>query len=422
MLYNLIVAKKQKLDEELKPTAIVPEYTDLFDQNLLSAYECASLEKRFAAARRQVKSLLSLFRELKVPHSGGVPPRPARMTVDMHPIKNLVREILTKEREHPGMKSGVVSKIFDEISRYYLWSNLSSLPIFHELTVLVPWWAINRAQFFQLKKFSDFLVGETLRGIVLSLQRVRENILSSKVVYLAHCVCRSAGIAHDLRQSGRIFTLLPKDEKRLLLDRLLNRYIQIGQDRLHQTTHGKLRAIIERLIHARQANSSDYSLERLLELTYWMWEILPIMQGYTTNWVRSMQNNNKCFVVDKELAYELLNIFYFAKGAIFNSMICVNSPYTICVCPTPENGGGCALTNWYYFSELNNSLLPADDHYGRLRNEKGQILPCRYFPLRSRRECIGCGCNHQLLKPRDLTCSLEDSDRVLAQHKDMIPR
>ena len=167
----------------------------------------------------------------------------------------------------------------------------------------------------------------------------------------------------------------------------------------------------------RRSGSEQYRLETFLEETWHEWEILPVKPGYTTNWVRSMQNNDKCAPIDRELAFEVVNIFFHGRGAVFNSMKCVDSPYSICTCPTPENEGGCILTNWYYYGQLNSSLIPADDHYGRRRDSQGPVLPCRYFPVRARRECIGCGCNHSLRGPRDLDASLAEADQTLARFR-----
>jgi hypothetical protein len=75
------------------------------------------------------------------------------------------------------------------------------------------------------------------------------------------------------------------------------------------------------------------------------------------------------------------------------------------------------LTNWYYFGQLNSSLIPADDHHGRRRDASGQVLPCRYFPVRARRDCVGCGCNHSLDRPRDLDASLAEADETLARYR-----
>jgi len=393
-----------------------PRFKDLFDERLLSSYESASLERQLKEARRQVGRLIDVSRTLKRPTLGGPGPSDADGG-DSSMLQLLLQEVLeNQQQQRRGLKARVARRMVDEVSRFYLWTSLSTLPVFHELTVLVPWWAINRAQHLRLREAADAMVGETLSGIVLSLQRVREEVLTADEVHLAHCACRSSGIAHDLEQEGQVFNLLGPTESRLLLDRLVDRYEALGDDRLRQGTNARFRGTMDRLVELRREESTDYRLETFLADSYSQWEILPVRRGYTTNWVRSLQTNDKCAPVDRELIFEMLNIFFHARGAIFNSMKCVNSQYTICTCPTPENEGGCALTNWYYYGQLNNSLLPADDHYGRLRDRQGKVLPCRFFPMRARRECIGCGCNHALASPRDLATSLAEADALHARY------
>ncbi len=407
----------QVLDLSLMDKPLVPEYSELFDERLLSAYERESLEARFAAARRQAEHVLAASRHLKVPARDGAPSAPPAKEDLERTIRAFAGEVL--ERERPGLKPSVASRVLDEACRFYLWSNLASLPGFHELTVLAPWWVGNRMRSAPLRRLADLAVRELLHGIVLSLQRVREEVLSAQEVYLAHCACRSSGVAHDLTQgdSDRVFTIVGPEQGRRLLDRLIDRFEELGDDRLRRTTNPRLRRILRRLSTARAGGADAYNLETLLRETWYEWEILPIRPGYTTNWVRSMRNNGKCAPVDRELAFELVNIFFLGRGALFNSMKCVNSPYSICTCPTPENGGGCVLTNWYYYGQLNSSLIPADDHHGRRRDDRGRILPCRYFPVRARRSCVGCGCDHSRLGPRDLDTLLAEADETLARHR-----
>lgn len=395
-----------------------PLYAHLFDEKLLSEYERQSLERRLSTVQRQLRGVVDAGRAMRVPQRGGPPPRTAKgqYESELAPFVALLRQAIEGQRQEPGLKSSVVKALLDEVSTAYLWTNLSTLPAFHELTVLVPFWAVNRTLATRFERLSAALVKQFLHGIVLSLQHVREEILAADEVYLAHCACRSAGVVDDLEQGGEVFTIVDDEKGRILLDRLVDRYEALGQTRCQSTTGPKFRAVMDRLVRLRREGSKQYRLQTLLRMTYPSWELLPVKPGYTKNWVRSLQNNGKCEPVDKELIYELLNVFFHGRGAIFNSMKCVDSPYTICTCPTPENDGGCVLTNWYYYAQMNTSLIPADDHYGRLRGPKGEILNCRYFPVRARRECIGCGCNHSRRGPRDIEHSLADADELLARH------
>lgn len=381
--------------------ALVPEYTELFDERLLSEYERDSIRARLEVARSQARHLLRA-----AAHAGDRGPRP-----DPIPFVDYVREVLTRER--PGLKPGVARQVVDEVCRLYLWSSLSSFPLFHELTVVVPWWACDRTRRTRLEEGFDLLVRELLHGVVLSLQRVREEVLATDAVYLGHCACRSSGIARDLDPARDVPLLVGEPEARRLLDRVVDRAEALGPDRLRATTGPRLRSTLERLTAARAAGSPGYRLERLLAETWPHWELLPVGGAYRPNWVRSLERNGKCEPVDREVALELVNVFFHGRGAMFSSMKCVDSPYTICTCPTPEHGGGCVLTNWYYFGSMDASLVPADDHHGRRRDAEGRVLPCRYFPVRARRECLGCGCDHSSRRPRDLDASLAESDALL---------
>jgi len=94
-----------------------------------------------------------------------------------------------------------------------------------------------------------------------------------------------------------------------------------------------------------------------------------------------------------------------------------DTPYTICSCPTPEAGGGCTLTNWYYGEDSETSLLPNETHYGRKLDQSGSLLPCQEFPLRHRRNCLGCGCKHDESHPRGFDLILSQADQVLLNMK-----
>lgn len=387
-----------------------PELAHLFDESLLSAYEKNALRRRLIRGTEVARRLIEAARHIGVPEDIA-PPEGFDAPSREHVLGAVFEHV--RGQGSLELKSRVARGVAEGICRHYIWSNASTWPVAHELSVLGPWLLVNRHRSPELLALADFLSKELLHGIVLSLQRVQEEILQADCVYLGHCACRSSGIAQDLRQQGRVFTLLDPPEKRMLLDRLLDRRIALGAERLARTTGPKLRGVLDRLARLRACGSAEYDLDRLLEWTYPDWELLPVRPGYTTRWVRSMRNNRKAEPVDPLLAVELVHIWYFARGAVFNSMKCAGAQYTICSCPTPENEGGCVLTNWYYFGGMNRSLVPADDHHGRRRDASGMPLPCRYFPVRARRSCIGCGCDHTQRGPRDMHALLAETDRLL---------
>jgi len=388
---------------------LIPHYSSLFDPDLLTEYERRSLERRMMHMRRYARQLVEASRTLdrpgrwQAPAGTDAPPRE-------NPFWAVAEEIARDSK--PELKRGVLRRMMDKAGRHYMWNNLSSLPVFHELSVLGPWFAVRYTPTETFRQFADFLFKELFNGIVVSLQRAREEVLASREVYFAHCACRSAGVVDDLERDGEVFTLLGEAQNRRLLDRILDRYASLDHDRLRRTTDTKFRNMFDDLARLRDEGSPEYSAQTLLRRTYPDWELIPIHDDYTSRWARSMNNNHKAHPIDRELAAEMLNLFFFSRGAVFNSMKAVDSPYCICVCPSPETDGGCVLTNWYYFGRLNHSMLPADDHHGRRRDDRGQIQPCRYFPVRNRRECIGCGCLHTEDRPRGLDAALAEADAV----------
>lgn len=48
--------------------------------------------------------------------------------------------------------------------------------------------------------------------------------------------------------------------------------------------------------------------------------------------------------------------------------------------------------------------------------DEGNVLPCRHFPVRSQRECMGCGCNHEE-KARDISSTFRQADAVFEKYK-----
>lgn len=387
----------------------IPELTELFDPALLTSYERDSLERRLTNVRRYAQRLADAARTLRAPvraenlPDGDAPDRESL-------ARAVVREVVSADR--PGLKRSVSRRMCDAIGRHYLWSSLASLPVYHELSVLAPW-ALAQSRVPSFERLVDHLSREYLNGIVLHLDQVREQVLASKEVFLAHCACRSAGVADDLEHDGELFMLVGEPEQRRLLDRLIDRYENLDRARVKATTSARMRSLLDGLSEARRSGSSRYRLETFLRATWPDWEILPVLEGYTTRWIRSLKTNRKCQPVDRELVFEMLNIWYFARGVIFTSMKAVDTPYTICTCPSPEHGGGCTLTNWYYYGGLNHSLVAAEAPGARLRDRRGRVLPCRYFPVRARRPCLGCGCDHRIARPRDLDAGLRAADDTL---------
>jgi len=320
---------------------------------------------------------------------------------------------LLEGEPRPELKRTVVRRMADRIGQYLLWNRLSSTPALHEIWALFPWW-VSHLPLAGMDSLRDLGLSHVLNGVVIPVQTVWKELLEAQAVFMGHCVCRSSGIAADLDEGKPFENLLDEAASRLLMERLGRCYRRLRKSGALRETDPSLVQVFEDLEGLKQGRSGRYRLEWLLRRTYPDWEFLPVLDKYTTDWIRSMYHNRKARPINRELALELATILYFAHGVIFTTMRLFDTPYTICSCPSPERGGGCVLTNWYYYGRSNASLLPNREAPGRRLDDRGFVLPCRVFEGRSQRECLGCGCLHDAPDPRDLKVFLQEADRLLA--------
>ncbi|MEW5734070.1 MAG: hypothetical protein AB1921_04400 [Thermodesulfobacteriota bacterium] len=324
-------------------------------------------------------------------------------------VKKLLTAALMEDR--PGLKRPVAARMASRIGEYMLWWRPTSLPFVHELGTLSAWWA-NKMGKEAIYGIRDIACDYIINGRIVPIQNVWKDILNSPVMFIGHCVCRSSGLANDLYgKDGQVVTLSCDEDNQILLGRLMDRYDSLVR------TYGYLPDTDDKYVEffrklARMRNSG-LRLENFLELTYPSWEFLPVVPGYTQSWIRGMHANRKAHQIHKLLAFEIANIFYVSRGTMFTSMKCVDTPYTICSCPTPDLGGGCALSNWYYYGHSNTSILPNESCFGRRRDEDGNLMPCNIFPERGVRECMGCGCKHGDTDPRGIETVLNQADEML---------
>lgn len=381
--------------------------------DLWEALESQEAGRRWEATIREVGSVVRRLKDIRFSapqgHAGEIGADEKRRFLEV-----LFQALLVEDR--PELKRSVVRRMADKLGRYLLWNKLSSTPAIHELGALLPWW-ISHMPGPMVSTLRDIGLSYFLNGLILPVQAVLKIILESDRVYLGHCVCRSSGIVDDLGTHGKAVTLSSESENTMLLDRFVCKYESLRIKNTTDVTDPRYIDLCERLRELRETRSASYRLETLLEETYPDWEFLPVNGAYTSDWIRSMHTNRKAHLVHKELAFELALILYASKGVLFTSMRLVDTPYAICSCPTPENGGGCVLTNWYYWGMSNASLVPNEQHYGRRKDGAGNVLPCRFFPIRARRECVGCGCNHGDENPRGLSVLLEEADRIMKAYK-----
>lgn len=370
------------------------------------------MEEKLPAVLRELSHLAAHVKDLRL--SGNPDPLPAQLdhVRKNHVILNVLKAALMEDR--PGLKRPVAQRMASRIGDYFLWNRATSMPVIHELGALSAWWT-DQAPLEIIHKVRDIALDFILNGRVMPIQEVWTDLLEADLVYMGHCVCRSSGIANDFKDSkGRIYTLTSDKESHRLLNRLVNRYEHLVRTHGYAlNTDDKYKQLFERLIAYRKAGDSRYSIQTLLEETYPAWEFLPVLKKFTQSWIRGMHKNRKAHQIHKTLAMEMANIFFLARGNMFTSMKIIDTPYTICACPSPDTGGGCTLTNWYYHGLSNTSLIPGKDLSARRRDRQGAVLPCNQFPGRAHRECMGCGCKHGSSNPRSVGAVLRQADILL---------
>ncbi len=380
--------------------------------DFLMGPEQDEMARRWPVALREITALIDRIKDIRRAN-----PEALHENLSEVKKKRLTQGLMDAmlQDKPQGLKRSVARRMADKIGNYLLWRRESSVPVIHELIVLFPWW-ISHMPGEVISKIRDIGLNYVLNGQVVPVQMAWQDILQADPVYIGHCACRSAGVVDDLYHHNQVFNLLSEADSRRVLDRFVDRYeMLIASHGGLPDTDFRYVTLCRDLADLRRAGSPDYRLETLLERTYPDWEILPVHEKYTPVWIRSMHKNHKAHLMNKQLVFELATIFYLSRGTIFSSMKLFDSPYTICSCPTPEVGGGCTLTNWYYYGGSNTSLLPNDAFYGRRRDAKGGILPCRHFPIRARRECLGCGCNHA--EPsRDVGAVLAQADEAYEKY------
>jgi hypothetical protein len=385
--------------------------TDMLSESLASP-EQKELERRWPIALRELSALIDRIKDI----SRANPEELHKNLTDVEKQKlteNLMNAILADEETE--LKRSVARRMADKMGTYMLWRRETTVPVIHELIVLLPWW-ISHLPGEVIPKIRDIGLNYILNGRVVPVQMAWQDILNADPVYLGHCACRSAGVVDDLYQDDKVFNLLGEEDGRRVLDRFVNRYLALVDKHGElPDTDSRYIELCSELVDLREQKSPEYRIETLIKRTYPDWEILPVHEKYTPVWIRSMHKNHKAHLIHKELVFELATAFYLSRGTIFSAMKLFDTPYTICSCPTPENGGGCTLTNWYYHGGSNTSLLPNDDIFGRRKDDNGNIEACRHFPVRSNRECLGCGCKHDE-ETRDVSSVFKQADDMYEKY------
>jgi len=371
------------------------------------------MRRRLPRIWAQIGSLVEHIKDVRLRANAEPLPAALAPVAKSDLIRGLVEAVLEGAPE--GVDASVARRVARKIGDYLLWRREPTTPVVHELIVLAPWWIANiPGEVFA--RLRDIGLESVLNGAVKPIQAVWREVLDAPLVFMGHCACRSSHVSEDLyADGGRVYLAIDESDQRILLDRFVDR---VGSllERHDGTIPDCAPTFVDlgrRLLDARRRASEEYHLSVLLKQTHPFWEFLPVIEPYTPNWIRSLHANRKARLLHKELAFELATILYLGKGVVFSTMRLFGQPYCICSCPTPENGGGCVLTNWHYGSGSDVSLLPSDQEHGRRRDLSGAVLPCNRFPIRSNRACIGCGCLHGHHDPRGLRTVLAEADHYL---------
>jgi len=379
--------------------------------------EQLELKKRWPNIIRELTHLVNRIKDIKGPNENKLPPELSSIEKKSI-IDSLCDSILTDDK--PELKRSVVRRMANKIGNYIIWRREPSIPVIHELMVLLPWWFAHMP-LEVITKLRDIGLENILNGQIMPVQTVWKDILNAKKVYLGHCVCRSSGIVSDLYKDDEFFTIASKQQNIYLLNRIMNRYRSLIKIHGHlPDTDSKFEKIFQKMAYYRKNHFPQYCLEFLLEQTFPNWEIIPVLDKFTQSWIHSMHTNHKAFIINKELAFEFATLHYLSRGSIFTSMKLFDTPYTICTCPSPESDGGCILTNWYYYGNSETSILPNEQEFGRRKDESGNVLNCNIFSQRKHRKCIGCGCNHKEDNQRDFDMIIKQANRVLQSYRKKI--
>ncbi|MBI9074383.1 MAG: hypothetical protein JEZ02_03145 [Desulfatibacillum sp.] len=373
------------------------------------------MEEKWPAVLREIGHLVAHIKDVRL--SANPEPLPHQLEhVQKNPVVlNLLKAALMEDR--PGLKRPVAQRMASKIGDFFLWNRATSMPVIHELGTLSAWWT-DQMPLEVIHQIRDIALDFILNGRVMPIQAVWTDLLDAELVFMGHCVCRSSGIANDFKNSkGKVYTLTSEKENIRLLNRLISRYESLIND--HGSvpdTHSNYLTFLNQLKKWKKDGDARYSVQTLLEQTYPAWEFLPVLDKFTQSWIRGLHKNRKAHQLHKSLAFELANIFYLTRGNMFTSMKVVDTPYTICSCPSPDHGGGCALSNWYYHGLSNTSLIPCKEPSARRKDRNGKVLPCNQFPGRAHRDCLGCGCKHVSRSPRSVGTVLRQADLVLKDY------
>jgi hypothetical protein len=305
------------------------------------------------------------------------------------------------------LKPGVLRRTAEKLARGILESRISSkdpvhfgaLDLIHRLNEVDDRWA--REILLAVGRYA-------LRGRVIPVQRLHEVLDEAREAYLARCPCRASGrvkeeeatggaggsAAGTRRTPGRAGDAgSGTDDAGDLLAPVLRAW---SEPAVRSATGPKLAAALDGAERARRKGPARNALDGLWRATWPYWEVLVEHPGYDDAWLRGLTKNAKVWRIHRRLLHPWVDLIYADRGVVFTHMEAAGLPYAICSCPGPETDGGCMLTNWHYFSDNDEILLPNETAgHGRRRDAAGRLLPCRKHEARKGRPCLGCGCDHE---------------------------
>ncbi|MBI5500022.1 MAG: hypothetical protein HY907_07245 [Deltaproteobacteria bacterium] len=330
-------------------------------------------------------------------------------SLDARKLHVRVLDALLRVPGAAGVKPGILRRTAQKLARAILESRVSSTDPVHFGTLDL----IHRLNEVDDRHARELLlaVGRyALRGRVIPIQRLHVVLDEARAVYLARCPCRASGRVREEegretaegRKAG--FTAeTPRSprhtERRQAVDgaALADPLLQAWRDpAVRAATSPRLAEALERAATVRREGTARKALDELWRVTWPYWEILVEHPGFDRAWLHGLSKNRKVWRVHPRLIHPWIDAMYRDRGVVFTHMEAAGLPYAICSCPGPEADGGCMLTNWHYFSDNDEILLPnVDQAHGRRRDAAGAPLPCRKHEARRGRPCLGCGCDHE---------------------------
>ncbi|MEZ4549518.1 MAG: hypothetical protein R2874_03310 [Desulfobacterales bacterium] len=133
------------------------------------------IERRWPIALRELSALIDRIKDI----SRGNPETLHKNLTDVEKqklIEGLMNAILSDEQTE--LKRSVARRMADKIGTYLLWRRETTVPVIHELIVLLPWW-ISHLPGEVIPRLRDIGLNYILNGRVVPVQMAWQDILNA---------------------------------------------------------------------------------------------------------------------------------------------------------------------------------------------------------------------------------------------------